>query len=140
MRKSMMKPIVAATLSGMLILQLTACGTIIYPERRGQVSGRIDPAVAIMDGIGLLFWVVPGLIAFAVDFSTGAIYAPGGRYSVAPEALKPAIDENGVIDTVQLKEIILQHTGQSLPLNHPDLQSRQGSPELLSQLRIVPNA
>lgn len=56
-----------------------ACGTILYPERRGQKHGRIDPAVAIMDGIGLLLFLIPGLAAFAVDFATGAIYLPGGR-------------------------------------------------------------
>jgi len=46
-----------------LVLALTAqlaCGTILYPERRGQKSGRIDPAVAIMDGIGLLLFLIPG--------------------------------------------------------------------------------
>ncbi|HEU4430607.1 MAG TPA: hypothetical protein VFT98_17740 [Myxococcota bacterium] len=65
-----------------LLLTLSAqlaCGTILYPERRGQKSGRIDPAVAIMDGIGLLLFLIPGLAAFAVDFATGAIYLPGGR-------------------------------------------------------------
>jgi len=56
-----------------------ACGTILYPERRGQKSGRIDPAVAIMDGLGLLLFLIPGIAAFAVDFATGAIYLPGGR-------------------------------------------------------------
>jgi hypothetical protein len=56
-----------------------ACGTILYPERRGQRGGRIDPAVAIMDGIGVLLFVIPGLAAFAVDFATGAIYLPGSR-------------------------------------------------------------
>jgi hypothetical protein len=65
-----------------LLLALTtqlACGTILYPERRGQRGGRIDPAVAVMDGIGLLLFLIPGVIAFAVDFGTGAIYLPGGR-------------------------------------------------------------
>lgn len=55
------------------------CGTLIYPERRGQRSGRIDPSIAILDGIGVLLFIVPGLVAFAVDFGTGAIYLPGGR-------------------------------------------------------------
>ncbi|RJP25711.1 MAG: hypothetical protein C4520_02160 [Candidatus Abyssobacteria bacterium SURF_5] len=59
-----------------LIFQF-GCGTLLYPERRGQRSGRIDPGVAILDGVGLLLFVIPGLIAFAIDFSTGAIYLPG---------------------------------------------------------------
>ena len=50
----------------------------MFEERVGQGPGKIDPNVVIFDGIGLLFFVVPGLIAFAVDFSTGAIYLPPG--------------------------------------------------------------
>lgn len=140
MRKSIIKPMVAITFSALLIFELAGCGTIIYPERRGQTGGKIDPAVVIMDGIGLLFWVIPGLVAFAVDFATGAIYTSSGRYSVAPEALKPAIDENGRIDTVQLQEIIKQQTGQNIPFNHPNIQQQDSSTELLSQLNIVPQA
>ena len=60
-------------------LQLVSCGTLIYPERRGQTSGRIDVGIAILDGIGVLLFIIPGLIAFAVDFATGAIYLPGGK-------------------------------------------------------------
>lgn len=140
MRKSMLKPVLASTLSALLILELSGCGTVIYSERRGQSSGRIDPAVVIMNGIGLLFWVVPGLVAFAIDFATGAIYLPSGRYAVAPEVLQRVIKENGDIDTVQLQQIIEQQTGQSIPFDHPNLQQQPSSPELISQLNILPRA
>ncbi len=69
---------IAAGLLLALFTQL-GCGTLLYPERRGQRSGRIDPAVAIMDGLGCLLFLIPGVVAFAVDFGTGAIYLPGGR-------------------------------------------------------------
>ncbi len=62
----------------MIILCATSCGTLMYPERRGQMAGRIDVGVAVLDGIGLLCFFIPGVIAFAVDFSTGAIYLPSG--------------------------------------------------------------
>lgn len=62
-----------------LAAPLGGCGTLLYPERRGQTGGRIDPSVAILNGIGLLLFIVPGLIAFAVDFGSGAIYLPGTR-------------------------------------------------------------
>jgi hypothetical protein len=65
----------------LLSLSLTACGTLLYPERKGQVSGQIDPGVAILDGIGLFLFFVPGVVAFAVDFSNGTIYLPHGRKS-----------------------------------------------------------
>ena len=60
-----------------LIVQLMGCGTILYPERKGQKSGNIDVGVAILDGIGLLLFIIPGVIAFAVDFYDGTIYLPG---------------------------------------------------------------
>jgi hypothetical protein len=60
-----------------LIVQLTGCGTILYPERKGQTGGRIDAGVALLDGIGVLFFIVPGVIAFTVDFCNGTIYLPG---------------------------------------------------------------
>ena len=66
-----------------LIVQLVGCGTIMYPERRGQRGGRIDPGVAVLDGLCLLLFIIPGIIAFAVDFSNGTIYLPGkGRASL----------------------------------------------------------
>src|ERR1700679_2797142 len=60
-----------------LTMQLMGCGTLMYPERRGQRGGSIDAGVAILDGIGLLFGIIPGVIAYAVDFSNGTIYLPG---------------------------------------------------------------
>jgi hypothetical protein len=57
-------------------MQLIGCGTLMYPERRGQRGGSIDAGVAVLDGIGLLFGIIPGVIAYAVDFSNGTIYLP----------------------------------------------------------------
>ena len=62
-----------------LLTQLTACGSIFFPDRRGQIDGKIDPMIAVLDAVGLLFYVIPGLIAFGVDFATGAIYFPAGQ-------------------------------------------------------------
>ena len=60
-----------------IMMQVTSCGTLLYPERRGRKSGQCcDPAVVIMDGIGVFFFIIPGLMAFVVDFYTGAIYLP----------------------------------------------------------------
>ncbi len=59
-----------------LIIQLAGCGTLMYPERKGQRGGRIDVGVVVLDGIGLLFFIVPGIIAYVVDFFNGTIYLP----------------------------------------------------------------
>lgn len=60
-------------------LQLAGCGTLLYPERRGTQGGRVDAGVAIMDGLWCLVFIVPGVVAFIVDFSDGAIYDGGYR-------------------------------------------------------------
>jgi hypothetical protein len=53
------------------------CGTLFHSERCGRPhGGRIDWKVAALDGLGLILFFVPGVIAFVVDFSTGAIYLP----------------------------------------------------------------
>ncbi len=67
------------TVCAVFTLQLVGCGTLMYPERRGQRGGRLDVGVTILDGIGLLFFIIPGVIAFCVDFSNGTIYLPEHR-------------------------------------------------------------
>lgn len=124
-----------------LMTQLSACGTIFYPERRGQVSGQIDPAIAIMDAIGLLFYIIPGLLAFAVDFITGAIYLPGGKQAqVDPTLLQKAVKPDGSIDKLRLKAIIEEQTGQQLPLENPYLIQQRGNLQQLASLGLQPAA
>ncbi|POB05242.1 polyribonucleotide nucleotidyltransferase [Halopseudomonas oceani] len=130
---SRLKSLSAAILCGALITQLSACGTIFYPERRGQISGQIDPGVAILNGIGLLIFIIPGLIAFGIDFATGAIYLPDGKYSVAPATLNKAIDTNGQVDTAALQQILKQELGQDLPLE----QARQIKADSAAQLAML---
>lgn len=55
----------------------TGCGTLAHSERCGQPhSNQIDWKIAALDGLGLILFFVPGVVAFAVDFYTGAIYLP----------------------------------------------------------------
>ena len=96
------KKVLALLLASTLTTQLAACGTVFYPERKGQISGRIDPVVAIANGVGLLFFIVPGVVAFAVDFATGAIYLPGGRRAeLAPNATPDNLSEQLYASTGQ---------------------------------------
>jgi hypothetical protein len=57
-------------------MQLMGCGTLMYPERRGQRGDRVDAGIVVLDALGLLFGIIPGVIAFAVDFGNGTIYLP----------------------------------------------------------------
>ena len=100
----------------------TACGSIFYPDRRGQIDGKIDPTIAVLDAVGLLFYVIPGLIAFAVDFATGAIYfEPGHTAQIDPAKLKQAIGPDGQVDNHKLQAILESELGRDFPLDDPRL-------------------
>jgi hypothetical protein len=63
----------ATTLAG----ATSGCGTILHPERVGRPhSQQIDWKIVALDGLGLILFFVPGVVAFVVDFCTGAIYLP----------------------------------------------------------------
>ncbi|MBD8474476.1 polyribonucleotide nucleotidyltransferase [Pseudomonas sp. CFBP 8770] len=122
-----------------LVTQLTACGTLFWPDRRGQIEGRIDPVVAALDAIGILFYVLPGLIAFGVDFATGAIYLNDGKTAqVAPEKLQQAIGRDGKVDNLKLQAILETELGRSLPLDDPRLIQHTGSVEQLAMYGLKP--
>lgn len=124
-----------------LLTQLTACGTLFYPDRRGQIEGKVDPVIVALDAVGILFYVIPGLIAFGIDFATGAIYLPGGSTAqVSPEKLNEAIGADGKVDNTRLQVILESELGQRLPLNDPRLIQHKGSTEQLAAYGLVPAA
>ncbi|OUS23784.1 hypothetical protein A9Q99_27515 [Gammaproteobacteria bacterium 45_16_T64] len=65
-----------------VISTTSSCGYMLHPDRVGQKGGEIDPAVIILDAAGLLFGILPGVVAFAVDITTGAVYLAPGEQSV----------------------------------------------------------
>lgn len=114
----------------LLPLAGSGCGTILYPERRGQPAGRIDWGVVALDAVGLLFFFVPGVIAFAVDFSTGAIYLPPGRYSAyrAPRSHDPELARIAVppeqLTREHIEQVVSDHTLQPVRLQRDTYESR----------------
>ncbi|MBX8495029.1 polyribonucleotide nucleotidyltransferase [Pseudomonas cichorii] len=132
---------IGGVLVATLLTQISACGSIFYPDRRGQIEGKIDPAILALDAVGLLFYVIPGVIALAVDFTTGAIYyTPTGHAQVDPQKLQPAINADGSVDNSKLQAILETELGQSLPLNDPRLIQYKGSVEQLATLGLKPAA
>jgi hypothetical protein len=102
--------------AALLITQVTACGTLLYPERRGQTNGQIDVGVAALDAIGLLFFFVPGVVAFGVDFITGAIYLPGGGLaSLTEDELNSIKNGPDSIDVEKFKTVMAQRSDIKLP-------------------------
>jgi len=81
---------------------LSGCGTFFHKERVGQPhSHRIDWCVAAADGLGLVLFFIPGIVAFVVDFYTGAIYLPCDECAASgsrPGALEGEPSANGSTD------------------------------------------
>jgi hypothetical protein len=72
---------------------MVGCAAIIHPERQGNPPGPIDVAPLILDILWFIPGLVPGIIALAVDFGTGAIYldrrARAGLDGPRPLAISP---------------------------------------------------
>ena len=107
-----------------VLLTIWGCGTLLYPERRGQSKGRIDPAVAVLDGVGCLLFLIPGLVAFIVDFSTGAIYLPHGKAELESDkpdqpSLRVVRVDPSSLNEQTIVEIVKQYTdiGESFSLD-----------------------
>jgi hypothetical protein len=103
-------------------LQLIACGTIMYPERKGQKAGRLDPAIVVLDAIGLLFFIIPGVIAFAVDFNNGAIYLPGGNSKQGKlQDVKVVTFDPSTKSPYNLARLIKDNTGKKIEFNEENM-------------------
>jgi len=119
-------------------LQLYACGTLMYPERRGQKHGEIDVKVAVLDGLGLLFCIVPGVVAYIVDFTTGAIYLPAGKrnmVSLSPDELRVIyLDKDKIKDQDYLREVISKEASLSSVVNWDSAISYSVNREVMPEL------
>ncbi len=116
-------------LGGILAAAVSGCGTILYPERRGQPSGRLDWGVVALDGIGLLFFFIPGVIAFAVDFITGAIYLPSDGYGstdgVERRQLRRIDVPHQSLTPDGIAHVIREATGHAITLNYEECETRR---------------
>src|SRR5262245_6847107 len=101
-----------------LAFYVAACGTVLHPERRGQPGGRLDPGIVVLDAVGLLLFFVPGVIAFAVDFSNGTIYLPpeAAAAPVVPGELRTVRMSPAELTPERLEDVIRRQTGQTIRL------------------------
>ena len=109
---------------GVLTVQLMGCGTLMYPERRGQRGGRLDVGVTVLDAVGLLFFIIPGVIAFCVDFSNGTIYLPerGARISLDLKNLKLVRFDPKHTSLASIERTIKDETGYEVKLNASNIR------------------
>ncbi|MFV0445255.1 MAG: hypothetical protein ACK5Q5_16885 [Planctomycetaceae bacterium] len=107
----------------------SGCGYFLHPERRGQPTGELDWRVVALDALGLILFVVPGIIAFAVDFSSGAIYLPtgqgysdaGGRRSDELDVVQVSPEE---LTNERISVVVSERAGQTVQLSDPACQRR----------------
>jgi hypothetical protein len=123
--KWMKNGVLMVAMAGTMLLD-TSCGTLLHPERKGQVSGRIDAGIAVLDGIGLLFFVIPGVIAFAVDFSNCTIYLPPGEASLqnVPDDLADMVAfrvDKRELTKPHIEMLVSEHTGRDIDLSSPNV-------------------
>lgn len=145
MKSKCPKQLLLSLMMAAVILNGTSCGTWLHPERKGQQSGRIDPAIAVLDGIGLLFFIIPGIIAFAVDFSNGTIYLPSSTSRVSMN-----VDPNDLsnVETIKLDKRpitksdieaeIENRTDKRIDLNSPNVIVTRLDPESGAYRSVAP--
>lgn len=76
-RSFLLRGLAPAASTTLLLPHLVGCGSLLYPERVGQPRiGPLDWKVVALDGLGLLLFFVPGVVAFVVDFYNGTIFLP----------------------------------------------------------------
>ena len=110
-------------------MSFSSCGTLLWSERQGQERGTgadIDWAVVGLDGIGLFFFVIPGLAAFGVDFYTGAIFLPPDRRtsSVADAGMQPVIVTQN-LDVALIESTLRRELGLGVDLGTTHVIPRQ---------------
>lgn len=143
--------LVAGILSG--ACSFAGCGTILYPERRGQHAGTLDTGVVVLDGLGLLLFFIPGVIAFAVDFATGAIYLPERSSQDIPLTGKSRKFQSITLASNQLSRpqiaaAVSRHTGREIHLEEGQYCTAKlrdldhfwpATENLLAEYRVKPN-
>ena len=118
-------------IAGTLGLGSSGCGTLLYPERIGQPPGPLDWKVVALDTLGLLLFVVPGVIAFAVDFYNGTIYLPYGYHygnagpSDREKQLVAVKVPRNELSRQRVEETVAGHLGRPVMLASGEYQTQQ---------------
>jgi hypothetical protein len=131
LRFSLWRRALAILLAVSMVGYAASCGTLIHPDRIGQPHrGRLDTSIVLLDALGLLLFFVPGVVAFVVDFSTGAIFLPAyecGRLDGAErrgDFVVVRVDPK-TLTRERIEEIVRGQTGKSVRLEPGVYEARQ---------------
>lgn len=152
------KKLLAATAVTCMLSNIAGCGVLLYPERQGQKGGHIDVQVALLNGIGLVFFLVPGLVAFAIDFHQGTIYLPNtysavpGTQGFMPKAHSALLENNegfahdhglhsikleGAINAQTVERVILEQAGVRIDLSAQNIRAQAISARQLGMISTI---
>ena len=96
----------------------SSCAWILYPERRGRVSGKyLDTVPLVVDILWFLPGIIPGVICLVVDFTSGAIYT-NGRSSSVPAGGELAISPQEVSEPTAAGIVLRDEEGRTLETAH----------------------
>ncbi len=118
-----LRAVLSLTLAGN-VLWIASCGTIIHPERVGQPHrGRLDVSIVLLDGLGLLCFFIPGVVAFVVDFATGAIYLPPGHADAGgPKEWRVVKVPKDELTPARIEEVVSREVGRPVDLEGDDVK------------------
>lgn len=115
---SRIKRYLAAGILVVFLMGLTSCGYFLYPERRGQTKGELDIPIVLLDGSGLLFAAVTGsgviavvgVVALAVDYTSGCMYLPPKSHKAELEVIP--FDNTRALTKADLESILSLYSGE----------------------------
>lgn len=124
-----MKKIISTSVAMAILLNVTACGTFLYPERKQQKNpGRIDPSIVILDGLGLLFFIIPGAVSFAVDFGNKTIYIPEDESSsLELKDMKVVTVDKDALTQEMAAKIVTDKTGKNFDISNAEIYKLDSS-------------
>ncbi|WP_299013064.1 hypothetical protein [uncultured Photobacterium sp.] len=108
---------IAVIFTAILAIQLSGCGLVLHPERKGQRGGNIDPAIAVLNAAGLFLFIVPGLVAFGIDLYYGTIYLPGTALELDEDELNQLKDVDGQLRSEALARLVSDKIGRPIDAN-----------------------
>jgi len=125
------------------MLWIASCGTIIHPERVGQPrTGRLDLSIVLLDGLGLFFFFIPGVVAFVVDFATGAIFLPPGYGDAGdPKQWRVVKIPKDEMTRERIEEVVSKEVGRPVDLGDDEvrIERLRSIDEARESLRLTPS-
>jgi hypothetical protein len=92
----------------LVVLTTSSCAYFLSPDQRGNRGGTLDAPALAGDILWLIPGIIPGIVALAVDFSSGAVYKNPETHvpaysqpKIAPHAMAPRVIKKGTHLTVR---------------------------------------